>query len=494
LSTTAAARWQHVAIGRPNRGSELCWRVVDLKEGQLVTPTLRLNKLLGQGGMGSVWLAEHLALQTQVAVKFLSPEMASSPDAIERFKREATAAAQIRSPHVVQTLDHGITTNGVPFIVLELLEGEELGARMEREPRLPLGLVAQVVSQACKALSKAHSLSIVHRDIKPENIYLVDVDGEPFVKVLDFGIAKRTDGASLKMTSTNAMIGTPYYMSPEQAFSSKDVDGRTDLWALAVVAYYALVGDVPFQGETVGAICIAIDRATYTPVTRLRPELPATLDDWFARAFARKIDKRFASAREMADAFLVAAGDEVSGPMSSVWASRGGSAVPPSPARSRWLVPSLFVAILLALGGGLALGLARSSEPANAAATSSTSAPAPTQTTATTAGTTTSTATATSATPPTTTPPTATPPTATPPTATPPTATPPTTTTAPAVATAPATSAEIPATAAPPAHTAPKKPPEKPEIAVSPTPAASPTTPPSKPPPAAPADTKDRGF
>lgn len=451
---------------------------MDLKEGQLVTPTLRLNKLLGQGGMGSVWLAEHLALQTQVAVKFLSPEMAASPDAIERFKREATAAAQIRSPHVVQTLDHGIMTGGIPFIVLELLEGEELGARMEREPRLPLGLVAQVVSQVCKALSKAHSLSIVHRDIKPENIYLVDVDGEPFVKVLDFGIAKRTDGASLKMTSTNAMIGTPYYMSPEQAFSSKDVDGRTDLWALAVVAYYALVGDVPFQGETVGAICIAIDRATYTPVTRLRPELPATLDDWFARAFARKIDKRFGSAREMADAFLVAAGDEVSGPMSSVWASRGGSAVPPSPTRSRWLVPALFVGVLLALGGGLALGLARSPEPASAA-TSSTSPPAPTQTTATTASAAISTAGAAAATPPAAT------------TATPPAAT--TATTA-GAATTTATSTEIPATAVPPNPTAPKKSPEKPGIAVSPPPTPSPTTPPPKPPPAAPADTKDRGF
>jgi serine/threonine-protein kinase len=259
-------------------------------------------------------------------------------------------------------------------------------------------------------------------------------------------------------------------MSPEQAFSSKDVDGRTDLWALAVVAYFALVGDVPFQGETVGAICIAIDRATYTPVTKLRPELPATLDGWFARAFARKIDKRFASAREMADAFLVAAGDEVSGPMSSVWASRGGSAVPSPPARSRWLVPALFVGILLALGGGLALGLARSPEPASAAATSSTSTTAPTQATATTAGTATSTAAALSATPPTTAP---------------------TTTAAPpAMTTAPTTSA---ATAAPPAHVAPKKSPEKPGAAPAPTPVPSPTTPPSKP-PAAPADTKDRGF
>jgi serine/threonine-protein kinase len=349
---------------------------VDLAQGQMITPTLRLNRLLGRGGMGSVWLADQLALQTQVAVKFLSPEMAASPDAIERFKREATAAAQIRSPHVVQTLDHGITPEGVPYIVLELLEGEELGARMEREPRLPVALVALVVSQACKALAKAHSLNIVHRDIKPDNLFLVDVDGEPFVKILDFGIAKKTDENSLKMTSTNAMIGTPYYMSPEQAFSSKDVDARADLWALAVVAYYALVGDVPFSGETVGAICLAIDKAQYTPVTRLRPELPPALDAWFARAFARKLEKRFASAREMADAFQAAVGEEVSGPMSAAWASRGASTLPPAPTRSRWLLPALFVGMLLALGGGLALGLSRSSEVSATPAPSASLAPA----------------------------------------------------------------------------------------------------------------------
>lgn len=344
---------------------------MNLQEGQFVTPTLRLRRLLGKGGMGSVWLADQLALQAQVAVKFLSPEMATSPEAIERFKREATAAAQIRSPHVVQTLDHGLTETGTPFIVLELLEGEALGARMEREPRLPVPLVAQVVVQTCKALAKAHSLNIVHRDIKPDNIFLVDVDGEPFVKVLDFGIAKKTDDTSLKMTYTSAIIGTPYYMSPEQAFSSKDVDARTDLWALAVVAYFALVGDVPFSGETVGAICLAIDRAEFKPVTQLRPELPAALDAWFTRAFARKLDRRFTSAREMADAFLVAVGDELSGPMSSAWASRGASALPaPPPSRPRWLVPAISLSVLV-LGGGVALGLSRNSiQPAIRATTS----------------------------------------------------------------------------------------------------------------------------
>ena len=351
---------------RTNGGAGLCSPVVNLQEGQLVTPALRLRRLLGKGGMGSVWLADQLALQTQVAVKFLSPEMTASPDAIERFKREATAAAQIRSPHVVQTLDHGLTSEGVPYIVLELLEGEELGARMEREPRLPVPLVALIVSQTCKALSKAHSLSIVHRDIKPDNIYLVDVDGEPFVKVLDFGIAKKTDEASLKMTSTNAIIGTPYYMSPEQAFSSKSVDARADLWALAVVAYFALVGDVPFNGETVGAICLAIDRAKYRPVTELRPELPASLDDWFARAFARNIEKRFGSAREMADAFAVAVGEELSGPASTVLPSRRLSAVPSQgEGRSRLLLPAILVGVFLALGGGLAIGISsRDAAPA----------------------------------------------------------------------------------------------------------------------------------
>jgi serine/threonine-protein kinase len=168
----------------------------------------------------------------------------------------------------------------------------------------------RVLVQTCKALTKAHGMGVVHRDIKPDNLFLVDMDGEPFVKVLDFGIAKQTTLGVTDMTATNTMIGTPYYMSPEQALSSKNVDARADLWALAVLLYLSLTGTLPFDGETIGAICVAIDRAEFVPVSRLRPDLPAALDGWFSRAFARKIDRRFASAREMSEGFLQAVGEE----------------------------------------------------------------------------------------------------------------------------------------------------------------------------------------
>jgi eukaryotic-like serine/threonine-protein kinase len=283
---------------------------MELREGQLVTPTIRLLKLLGQGGMGSVWTAENTSLQTQVAVKFLSKQIAGVGEAVARFKQEATAAAQIRSPHVVQIFDHGVTDDGAPYMVMELLDGEDLGHRLERAGVLAPSEACTVVTHACRALSRAHAAKIVHRDIKPENLFLTDSDGELFVKVLDFGIAKRDDGGVTNMTSTGAMIGTPYYMSPEQALSSKSVDHRADIWSLAVVTYYALTGQVPFPGETVGAVCVALDRAEFTPPSQLRPSLPPALDAWFATALARKPDQRFGSAREMADQFAIAIGDE----------------------------------------------------------------------------------------------------------------------------------------------------------------------------------------
>jgi serine/threonine-protein kinase len=393
---------------------------MELSEGQLVTPTLRLRRLLGQGGMGSVWLADHLALQTAVAIKFLSNDGATSSEAVQRFQREATAAAQIRSPHVVQTLDHGVTTDNTPYIVLELLEGESLGQRLERSPTLSLPEATRVLVQTCKALTKAHGMGVVHRDIKPDNLFLVDMDGEPFVKVLDFGIAKQTTAGATDMTATNSMIGTPYYMSPEQAFSSKSVDSRADLWALAVVLYQALTGVLPFDGETIGAICVAIDRAEFEPVSRRRPGLPAGLDGWFARALARKLDRRFASAREMSEAFLQAIGED--SPASMMMSGRASFAstsnIEPGAPAKRWPLIAVAFVVALGIGGFLAFrgqapatttGASDPSSPATSASASPTTsspiaASAPTATTAIagTTGTTTPTTTAPTTTPTTT--------------------------------------------------------------------------------------------
>jgi eukaryotic-like serine/threonine-protein kinase len=270
--------------------------------------SVRLKRLLGQGGMGSVWIGDHASLETEVAVKFMSAEIATKPEAVARFKREATAAAQLKSPHVVQVLDHGVTPYGVPFIVMELLEGEDVGKRVGRLGQLPVVEVCAIVTQACKALGKAHARGIVHRDIKPDNIFLVDSEGELFVKLLDFGIAKRAEDAALHMTGTGTMVGTPYFMSPEQVMSAKDADYRADLWSLAVVAYNALTGRVPFFAETLGALCVAIHSGYHAPVTRDRPELPAALDSWFHRALARDPAARFASAKQMAEEFARASG------------------------------------------------------------------------------------------------------------------------------------------------------------------------------------------
>jgi serine/threonine protein kinase len=269
--------------------------------GVELSGSVRLIEKLGEGGMGSVWTAQHLALKTQVAVKFLISHMAQDAAAATRFQREAMAAARIKSPHVVQIFDHGMSDFG-PFIVMELLEGETLSRFVQRHGRLTASFTAQVVSQLCRALSKAHAQGIVHRDIKPDNVFLIDPEREVFVKVLDFGIAKNLRD-ELSVTSTGAMMGTPHYMSPEQMLSSKHVDLRADLWASAVLAYHCVTGLVPFDGETFGAVAIAVTQGEFAaPHARYGAGSPA-LDAWFARALARDVSQRFQSAEELADSF-----------------------------------------------------------------------------------------------------------------------------------------------------------------------------------------------
>ncbi|XXY22149.1 serine/threonine-protein kinase [Sorangium sp. So ce216] len=271
-----------------------------LHTGQMVTPALRLVRILRRGGMGSIWVADRLSLKAQVAVKFMSPELAEDAGYVERFRREAVAAAQITSPHVAQVLDHGLTSEGMPYIAMELLRGEDLRARIRRLGPLPLPEVARIVAQAAKALGQAHRLGIVHRDIKPDNLFLTEVDGETFVKVLDFGIAKRA--RDLRVTTTGNVVGTPLYMSPEQLISAKDLDFRADLWSLGVVAYHAITGQVPFFAESIVALTLVVHAGRFKPPSALRPDVPPALDDWMRRALQLDPSARFGSAREMADA------------------------------------------------------------------------------------------------------------------------------------------------------------------------------------------------
>ena len=278
---------------------------MNLQSGWMVTENLRLVRQIGEGGMGSVWVAEHLTLDTEVAVKFMAPELAMHPDAVARFTREAKSAARMRSPHVVKIFDYGFQKGGIPYMTMELLEGEDLEERVSRAGRLSLKDTVEVVSQLSKALSEAHALGVVHRDIKPDNVFLMTCGDDFFVKMLDFGIAK-SSGAGVRVTNSGTTIGTPIYMSPEQILSAKDVDYRCDLWSLAVVAYYCLTGRVPFEGETFGAVCIAIDRGRMKLPSQLRSEVPRAVDEWFTKALARDMNARFRSAKEAADAFAAA--------------------------------------------------------------------------------------------------------------------------------------------------------------------------------------------
>ena len=272
----------------------------------MVTTNVQLTKPLGQGAMGCVWVADHLTLRTQVAVKFISNELASdNHEILARFEQEASVAAQIKSPHVVQTFDQGVMTDGTPYIVMELLDGETMGERLERTGRLSLRQTGQVVGQVARVLRKAHELGIVHRDIKPDNIFLTTMEEGVFCKLLDFGIAKQTQLPKMGgLTNPGVMIGTPEFMSPEQVLSAKDVDYRADMWALAVTAYYALTGHLPFTADVLGALCVALLNAEFVPASELRPELPAEFDAWFAKALHKNPAERFDNAREMALAFV----------------------------------------------------------------------------------------------------------------------------------------------------------------------------------------------
>jgi serine/threonine-protein kinase len=273
-----------------------------LAPGLEVTKSVRLLEPLGKGGMGAVWLAEHLALKTKVVVKFMSPELAASEAAVARFGREAAAAAQVKSPHVVQMLDHGVTDDNIPFIVMEHLEGHDLSTQLAKHGPLPPEEVAVIVTQVAKALGKAHSAGILHRDIKPENIFLTEIEGERFVKLLDFGIAKSTENQLDSETKTGQVVGTPFYMSPEQITGVKNLDAGADLWSLGVVAFEAVTGQRPFRGETIGGLAVAIVSGATPVPSQVWPGLPPAFDEWFARACSRDVTKRFQTAREMADA------------------------------------------------------------------------------------------------------------------------------------------------------------------------------------------------
>ena len=276
------------------------WGVVEV--GQILSGKYKLLRLLGDGGMGSVYEAEHLTLGTHVAIKVLHPDLARRTGIAERFLQEARVSAQIRSAHVVQVIDVDRTPEGVAYLVMELLQGEPLASVMRRERRLPVATACEYASQILQALEAAHALGVIHRDLKPDNVFVTFQGGRPILKLIDFGIAKlktTQTGQSKNLTVAGMLMGTPEYMAPEQAYSADKVDVRADLYAVGVMLYEMLAGQPPAEAEDPRVLILKVERGEVTPLVRVAPGIEPPLAGFVHRAMAARPELRFANAPEM---------------------------------------------------------------------------------------------------------------------------------------------------------------------------------------------------
>ena len=273
-------------------------------EGDVLAGKYRLERRLGRGGMGEVFAASHTGLGQRVAVKLLLPEYLRGPTHLARFRREARAAARIASEHVARVLDSDETAAGVPFIVMEYLEGIDLGRVLARDGALPIDTACLYLMQACAGVAEAHALGIIHRDLKPQNLFLASSsDGRRIVKLLDFGVSKLAPSpAEVALTAKDAALGSPAYMSPEQRRSAADVDHRSDIWSLGVVLYELIAGVRPFQVSAGGSLTQLIAETSPVPLVERRPEVPADLDAAVLRCLAKDPRERFADVADLARA------------------------------------------------------------------------------------------------------------------------------------------------------------------------------------------------
>jgi serine/threonine protein kinase len=273
--------------------------VAPLREGEILDGKYRVDKVLGVGGMGVVVAATHVQLHQKVALKFLLPQALANPQVIERFAREARAAVQIQSEHVARVSDVGTLPTGSPYMVMEFLEGADLAEVVSNGGSLPVETAVGYVLQACEAIAEAHSLGIVHRDLKPANLFLANRYGrDPVVKVLDFGISKTKESTG-GLTATAAVMGSPLYMAPEQMMSSKDVDARTDIWALGVILYELLTGITPFVGESMPEIVFLVTQRDPEPLQQARPDVPSGVAAAVAKCLMRDRAQRFQNVAEL---------------------------------------------------------------------------------------------------------------------------------------------------------------------------------------------------
>ena len=271
--------------------------------GDVIAARYRVEGVIGVGGMGIVVSGVHLDLEQRVAIKLILPSAMNNEGLRERFVREARAAARLRSEHVTKVLDVGKLPSGAPYMVMELLEGCDLGEVLAKNGPLPYETAADFIAQACEAVAEAHAQGIVHRDIKPQNLFLTTcVGGGALVKVLDFGVSKVSVAGMDNLTRSMMVMGSPVYMSPEQMRSARDVDPRTDIWALGVVLFELLTGRAPFDAESIPALCLKVAAEAPPSLARERPDLPAGLAAVVMRCLEKHPEDRFPNVGELAAA------------------------------------------------------------------------------------------------------------------------------------------------------------------------------------------------
>jgi serine/threonine-protein kinase len=273
-----------------------------IRPGDLIAEKFQVDRVIGSGGMGVVVQATHVALGQRVAIKFLLTEACEAPGAVARFLREARAAVQIEGEHVARVLDVGTLSSGAPYMVMEYLRGADLADVLLRGGPLAQEVAVDYVLQACEAIAEAHALGIVHRDLKPANLFLASrPDGSPLVKVLDFGISKQQRGPS-GLTSGEVMMGSPRYMSPEQMRSTRDVDARTDVWALGTILFELVSGKPVFDSDSMAGLCAAIQTQPAPALRSVRPGVSELLDRVVARCLEKDPRAPIATVAELAQA------------------------------------------------------------------------------------------------------------------------------------------------------------------------------------------------
>ena len=276
--------------------------------GQVVAQKYRVDRFIGQGGMGVVVAGFHLELDQPVAIKFLSAESGLHSEGAERFRREARAAAKIHSEHVARVFDIGLLDERVPYMVMELLHGSDLEHELEKRGALPVAEAVGYVLQAIDAVAEAHSVGIVHRDLKPTNLFLAErADGSRIVKVLDFGISKSLSSGrprEVALTRTAAFVGSPLYMSPEQMRSARDVDARADVWGLGAILYVMITGQLPHPGGSLPEVCVAVMNTMPRPIKDFVPDAPDELEPIIMKCLAKEPAERYTSVAELAEQLL----------------------------------------------------------------------------------------------------------------------------------------------------------------------------------------------